>query len=233
MVSRINRSILQRTYQADWLSPRDFNNKHVGKRAFVIGGGSSITKLQESGFDFSLLSKEVTIGTNACYNLLTPTYLIFGDYYFWKHFCHEIIKVDCIKMAPENILKASRPPKTIILKRSIDVNQMIPSGFDTPFSFVNNTGVAALRAAFVFGCNPIYLIGMDIGTGKDGETHFHSTYKNDEKRKTPPARYKQFHSVFVSTIKAMHDRGREIYSCSEMSSLNEVIPYVPLTSLTF
>ena len=227
------RRVIRKHYNVDWLVPADFNNKHKGKRGFVIGGGHSMKTIRDEGFDFNVINKDdVSVGANKAYRIMTPTYLIFGDFYFWKHFEREIMEVDCIKIAPENILKGKRPDRFIIIQRSMDVNQTIPAGLDKPFSFVNNTGVAALRAAFVLGCNPIYLLGIDIGPDTSGQTHFHNEY-TDPSRVTPFARYQQFSTVFKKTIEAMQERGRRIYSCSPTSSLNEVVEYVPISSLTF
>jgi hypothetical protein len=228
-----NRSILRKQYKTDWLRAEDFNNKHKKTRSFIIGGGHSIASLYSSGFSFSLLEKEVTLGVNKAYKILIPTYIVIGDYYFWRHWSAEVKKVPCIKIAPENILRGDRPSDFIVLRRSIDTSQLLPEGLERPFSFVNNTGVAALRIAFLLGCNPIYLVGFDLGPDSSGETHFHNDYKADIKRKTPSARYQQFKSVFMKTIHEIEKRQVHVFSCSEFSPLNEAISYVPLTSLTF
>ena len=230
-ISSVPRDVIRKQYKVDWLQPADYNDKHIGKRSFVIGGGHSIKTIQAEGFDFrTKLKDEITIGVNKAYKVADLTYLLFGDYWFWKHWQHEVRKLDCVNIVPENILKGVIPDKTLVVRRSVDVSQMIPDGFDKPFSFVNNTGVAALRAAYVLGCDPIYLIGMDITYSDTGESHFHEDYV-DRKRATSPARYKQFHQVFTKTLEAIKSNGRTVYSCSPSSPLNSMIDYVPITSL--
>lgn len=229
---RIRRGALSRA-----VNPKQYNMKHKGKRGFVIGGGSSISTLQERGFDFTILTSEITVGVNKSYDLFVPTYLVFGDAFFWRKFSKEIEKVDCTKIAPMNILggsgKARQIPNLLPIKRSSgDSNYEFPTSFAHPINFVNNSGVAALRIAYLLGLNPIYLIGMDIGphpTTK--ETHFHDAYKADTNRITRPQRYVQFQQSFKETIKECKRRDVQVYSCSEFSPLNSSAPYVDLLTL--
>jgi hypothetical protein len=209
---------------------RDYDNKHSERRAFVIGGGASIKNIQMGGFKFSDLTGEVTFGVNKAYKLLIPTYVVFGDAYFWKNWKSELIRISCLKIAPENILRGQRLNNFIIVRRSTNPRDIVPSNMSV-ISFVNNSGVAALRIAYAMGCNPIYLVGIDAGPSESGETHFHKDYEKDKNRVTSPQRYKQFHKSFVDTIKKMEDLGRDIYSCSEGSSLNSVMPFVRISEV--
>jgi hypothetical protein len=222
---------LRSTYNVRVPKPETYDNIHKGSRGFILGGGPSIRKLKEDGFDFKCLEKEIVVGVNKAYKLLTPTYLVFGDAYFWKHFQYEVKNVDCVKFAPENILHGFRHEKIVPLRRSMATKDKVPSTLGGPISFVNNSGVGALRIAYALGCNPIYLIGIDIGADSNGETHFHDDYKKDKSRKTPAARYKQFYDEFASTIEMMKRERIEIFSCSEISPLNKVIRYVPIGTL--
>src|SRR5258705_7928417 len=86
---------------------RSYNNKHQGQRGFLVGGGSSLKTLEEEGFDFHQLEKEVVVGINKAYKLLLPTYLVFGDKIFWDSFRDELRALLCIQFAPEDILRDS------------------------------------------------------------------------------------------------------------------------------
>lgn len=212
-------------------SPRRFDNVHADKRCFIIGGGASIKKIREEGFDFKKLENEITYGVNNAFKLLVPTYLVVGDAYFWKHFENDIKKLDCYKIVPNNIIRGNLPDnQTIQVRRAQNPGMLLPSSMDGPVSFINNSGVAALRFAYVMGCNPIYLVGIDLGFEEPDDTHFHDDYKNRRLRTTPPNRYAQFLTEFERTIRAIGGK-RNVISCSEASPLNKTIPYVPLTSL--
>jgi hypothetical protein len=220
---------MRTNYKVQGNNPRTFDNKHENKRAFVIGGGPSIDDIKKSGFSFDKLDNEITFGINKAYNLLTPTYLVFSDAYFWKHFMNEIKRVPCYKIVPDNIIRGYKDDTLIFLRRSQTPRDIVPNTLGAPISFINNSGVATLRIAYAMGCNPIYLVGIDVKIGDDGKTHFHNDYSG--LRTTPPTRYNQFYTEFDRTIKAMQEKNREIISCSENSLLNKVIPYVPITSL--
>ena len=207
-----------------------YNNKHKDKRGFLIGGGTSIKYLQESGFDFTQLQTEVTVGVNKAYNLFVPTYLVFGDDFFWKHFSQEIRALQCIKFAPSQILRGYSDPSILPLRTSTNYQEVLPRGLDASVSFINNSGVAALRVLYCLGCNPIYLIGIDLTEDSSGATHFHTDYTSF-KRYTTPSKYKTFHTEFARTLSALKTKNISVFSCSPISSLNTIIPYIPPESL--
>lgn len=226
---------IRRGALAGALNPNQFNDKHKGQRGFIIGGGTSITRLKDEGFDFSKLTSEITVGVNLSYRLFTPTYLVFGDGYFWKKFKDDLQKLKCIKIAPVNIIGGSGAarlvPELLAVRRTSNSRQDLPMSFSTPICFVNNSGVAALRISYLLGLNPIYLVGVDLGPNKSGETHFHNEYLADPPRITKPNRYLQFEQSYHETIRQLKKKNVQVYSCSDVSPLNQVIPYVELSSL--
>ena len=217
---------LRTMYKVQTPSPLQFQYIHQHQRGFIIGGGPSLNTLDAS--DVTILAKdEITFGVNKAYKLFTPTYLIFSDVYFWRHFEHEVNKVDCIKFVPDNVARGHRGKKFVTVRRSSNPADLLPSSLDL-ISFINNSGVGALRIAYAMGCNPIYLLGIDLGSNQAGETHFHHDYKRDPKRITNPECYREFLTVFENTIKAMQDKGVDIISCSSVYPLNKLISYIPI-----
>lgn len=225
--NRIYRSDRSRTVRNIKVNnPRTYDKKHEGKRAFIIGGGPSVSTILDSGFDFKKEFKdEITFGINKAYHLLMPTYLVFGDAYFWNHFGTEIKKLSCMKIVPDNIIHNYRDDTMIILKRSQTPKDVLPVSLAAPVSFINNSGLAALRIAYAMGCNPVYLIGIDVKITEDGKTHYHDFYSG--LRVTPPSRYRQFYNEFDRTITALKGKC-EVFSCSDISALNNLIPYIPI-----
>ena len=55
------------------LNPVSFDSKHLGERAFVVGGGPSISNLN---FDWSKMDNEIGIGINNAYELFNPKYTV-------------------------------------------------------------------------------------------------------------------------------------------------------------
>jgi hypothetical protein len=214
----------------DLLALRSLNKLHEGQRGFLIGGGPSLKTLQESGFDFTRLSNDIRLGINKAYKLLELSYLVFGDEIFQKTFFDELEKVECLKFAPNDIMRGKVLPNLRLLRRGSNYQEVLPRGLDGPVSFINNTGVAGLRILYCLGCNPIYLLGVDLGSNTNGETHFHMDYES-LKRPVPKDRYKAFYTEYVRTIHALRTRNVSVISCSPASLLNTLIPYVPIATL--
>jgi len=222
---------------------KKFDNLYGGRRrGFIIGGGPSITKLQNNGFDFARLEGEITIGVNKAYNLLTPTYLFFGDTWFWKQFKDEIVDVECIKFCPDNVARkgkidCTKHPDVYVINRDSGQGchiRVVPESLDTRVSFWNNSGVSALRIAHVLGLKPLYLVGFDMYMqDEEGRTHFHNDYVGHRVAATSIVRYEQFYQAFEATIKALREKLVRIYSCSPVSKLNDLIPFKDLNDLTF
>jgi hypothetical protein len=76
------------------------------------------------------------------------------------------------------------------------------------------------------------LVGIDVGYESEEQMHFHDDYTKRNLRSTTPTRYNQFYIEFERTLKAMLKAKREVISCSEVSRLNKVIPYIPLPEVT-
>jgi hypothetical protein len=214
----------------------NFDKKHLDQRGFVIGGGPSILGIQDRGFTFSTLEKEITIATNKAYKLLTPSYLVWSDGYFLKEFKGEIDSIDCIKFCANNVAKkfgVSKQNDTLIIKRGRDVEQKtLVDSFTEPFPMWNNSGVTGLRIAYTLGLNPIYLIGIDIQRlDNKNRTHFHTDYDNARIKKTKDVRYDKFYDSFFKTIEDLKRKKVKVISCSENSRLNTILEYQDLLTV--
>lgn len=201
------------------------DNKYKGHRGFVIGGGPSLKEYPPDLIE--ALSREVAVGANHAFLLFTPTFLVFIDKKYWLDFHKEVKKVPCPKLCP---LKLSGPVsgrEVIFFNTGNHTrDRLAPKSFFDRIPYWNNAGVTALRVAYILGCDPIYLVGIDLNkTHKEaGITHFHDAYDQKRKNATRISRYDSFADTFNKTIAEIKDR--EIYSCSPYNILD--IPFVPL-----
>jgi hypothetical protein len=204
------------------------DNKYAGRRGFVIGGGPSIKDYSKESIE--RLSKEVTIGANHAFLLFTPTFLCLIDKGYWRDFHQELKKLHCPILCPDKLtfIQSRNVYKFLTGRKNRD--SLAPKSFTERVPFYNNAGATALRIAYIIGCDPIYLVGIDMYKPDKlaGITHFHDAYDPKRKDGTQASRYDAFETCFVKTIEAMGDR--KIYSCSpKCHVLNEkVIPFVSL-----
>lgn len=218
---------------------RAFNNKHAGKKGYVIGGGPSILELQVRS-DLSLLSlqKEITVGANKAYRIyegFEPTYLAFCDWKFCVLYGKEMAREipTTVKFTKE--LYINRIQIDIPRLYGIPVNKenqgkgILSTSFDEPMAFPN-AGGTALIIAYLLGLNPIYLVGIDC-KNYYGVTQFHNDYdRKDQDRRIESGLYERMLIVFESLLSQLKECGIEVYSCSSISDLNQFIPYVDIRS---
>jgi len=211
-----------------------FDNKHAGNRGFVIGGGPSLHKLKEDGFDFLSLQVSYTVGANKCYRLLVPNYLVFCDWRFCVLYGKELEEVNCIKFTKESYIDRIRLTIPDLYGIPADGNRMgqgfISHSFTDKMTFPN-AGGSALIVAYMLGLNPIYLLGIDVKSYED-KTHFHDEYDaKDIEWRISTGLYMRMMLVFEPILKQLKKRNIEVYSCSPISELNNIIPYVDINSL--
>jgi len=204
------------------------DNKYKGRRGFVIGGGPSIGDYSKS--TIKKLSKEKTVGSNQAYLLFTPSFLVFTDRGYFREFHKNLVELKCPILCPDRLQKVEGRRYWKFLCGSYKESGLAPKSFKEEIPIWTNTGVTALRIAYILGMDPIYLVGVDLNKEDKakGITHFHNTYDAKRKNATRVERYDIFVKSFRKTIEAMSDR--RIRSCSpRCNALNgEVIPFVPL-----
>jgi len=160
----------------------DFEDRHKGKRAWIVGNGPSLKQL-----DMSLLKSEVTFGSNRVYlgfegwGFATTYWCIVDSLQFEKYtrewelnipdsclkfFPFEYLNLFHIKNGcpvnfyppghPENRWNFNNPYKQIELSK--------PHGFSITPDIVylgHTVTYAMLQIAVIMGCDPIFLIGCD------------------------------------------------------------------------
>jgi len=194
------------------------DNKHLNKKCFIIGGGESIKRLVDDGLNLpKLFSKEITIGTNKSYLLGKSTYHVAMDYDYFSKDKENLIKQnlyvsDNIHIHEKKLNSIKRLGRTKIISKSIEEG----------LYYGKSTGYFAMNLANVLGCNPIYLLGIDlIGL------HFHEGYGANKDLQLP-----REHKVIENELRAgikylTGELGIEVISLSDCSRLNNIIPYDP------
>jgi hypothetical protein len=163
---------------------KSFQGIHSGQRAFVIGNGPSLNKM-----DLTSLAAENTFASNGIYHLFPriawrPSYYACVDAVVLRNQAGQITKMresapslQCF--FPEKIPDVYIPKKKIQVQRFLPptpktcyFKQIPPSPDKKPFGMfpkdpadglVQPYTVTAtlLQLAYLMGCNPIYLVGCD------------------------------------------------------------------------
>jgi hypothetical protein len=208
---------------------------YSSQRGFVLGGGSSIHVLEDAGFDFRVLNTEVAIAVNQSFKLCNPKVITSTAKDFlqrnkgaWGPDVHEQF-CDTLILLPPWIPPVDDEEEDI---RIVRLNAEQTYYHDLPYSFTEmipsreDSGCFGVVLAYLLGCNPIYLLGFD-GVLIDKASHFH----NDYKWSLSKIHVTIFRDNFLRIYNMLKGRDVDIFSCSEVSLLNSIIPYKDIFEL--
>ena len=206
-----------------------------GQRCFVIGGGPSLR-----GFDFNRLKGQGRIiACNKAFLDVPFADVMIAmdqDIYRWIHSGvltknpadkHEILKkfrnFSGVKVWIETGNHRLDGVHYVHTYRLPRVTKRFTEGIYTG----NNTGLGALMAAITFGCNPIYLLGID-GKHEGKRTHYHGGYPG---RIQVPITAKKFVHHFEYAAKSIKQSGARVINlnprsavrCFKFSTIDEVL----------
>lgn len=205
-------------------------------KVFVVGGGPSL-----KGFDFNKLTDVDTITVNkAALHVPNPNYFITIDYSFLGRinkvdrnhlFASNASKFFIINYAAGVLKDVDGRPMDIRSKKIYDLSKfdvVIRSrkteGLSTSWKdFRNgaNSGHCGLQLAILLGYTDVYLLGIDM-TINGKETHYHGGYGHHG-----PVRMNKLLNDYLKDMNdGLKDVDCNIYSCSKISKLNDIIPYI-------
>ena len=194
------------TYRKNKLALSKLKNKHKNEPCVIIGGGPSLNKM-----NLNFFADYVTIACNGFYLKhdeisFTPTYYTVEDALSAEDNSQEINKIeDTIRIIPYDLKKIVDQPKNTIyvnFRRSA-INSRSPKFPFYSHDFLNESfwgGTVMyfnIQLAEYLGCNPIYLIGVDLSysvsksverlgtvltSTEDDENHFDPRYFGKGKR---------------------------------------------------
>lgn len=240
-----------RTLFFKFLYKKDFNtlkllkNRHKGQPCVLIGGGPSINKM-----NLEKLQDYVTIACNGFYLKMgdlswSPTYYTVEDPLPAEDNKDEISSLEqTIKVIPTDLKKFIvddmntvfcnfrrsylRPTRRNFPKFSFDFER--ESFWGGTVMYFN------LQLAAYLGCNPIYLIGVDLSykipkdvtkkgkvllSNSDDENHFDPRYFGKGKRWHVPET-ERMQKCFTTAYYELKNRGIELYNAGIDSNLKDV-----------
>ena len=208
---------------------------------FVVGGGSSL-----ANFNFNLLRNKETIVVNkAILDVPKPKNFVTVDYTFIRKVgrnwlaSQPVSKFFVVDMAHSFMKKINNryvDTRMNLVYENLDIFDIVieshkQEGIGYRFNDFRtgvNSGYCALQLAVVLGYKRIYLMGFDLCSGST--THYHRGYgESKEKFNKKLSTYLKY---FILGLKQIQLRSNiEVFSCSKMSGLNSVIPYVDVNCL--
>jgi len=203
----------------------------VKDQVFVVGGGPSL-----KDFNFERLRYKDTIAVNvSALDVPDPNYCITADSGMFKKVQEGVfanIKTCWVGVTNPNHCTMQykdgvfRNTKTGFVYNLFAFDVIIKNngveGFGFSFDDFKtgyNSGFCALQLAYLLGYAKIYLLGIDLQTGD----HYHERY-NGRIQKTC---IDLFYKSFVEALQIIKEKtDTQVFSCSSISRLNNIIPYV-------
>jgi len=206
---------------------------------FVIGGGSSL-----KDFDFLKLKDKDTIAVNmAALDVPNPTYCITADSTIFRKvqegYFKEVKTTWILVTNPNHCSMKWQDGKFIgkhgFVYNLFCMNMVIRNagvegiGFSfNDFKTGYNSGFSGFQLAVLLGYKRIYLLGFDLVSGS--QCHYHSRYSGREIRKES---FDKYYDNFVIALKRIKEETDiEVFSCSPISRLNQMIPFISFNSIT-
>jgi hypothetical protein len=207
-----------------------YSNLHRNVPGIVFGTGMSMSLVLEGeGLTREDLLPAVVIGIKQSYRMINSQYWVCMDDVYYDLDRARILGISATKFvlgAPRPSEDAKSDRQIVLLSKPADG---APATSDSQrFAELctrSDSGVAALRIAHLLGLNPIYVVGLGDKV-YDGQFYFHTDSVATDA--DPTAIFSRKSPRMKTYVQEMRAGGTEVISCSPISSLNDVIPFVPL-----
>lgn len=177
---------------------------YAGRSAVVLGKGPSLARIDRRDLD-----GHVTVGVNNVCAWYDPDLLVWLDEVTWRRH--------------RRAIRASRSEKWTryrpgMRRGGLNTFRLAGAvGFDPPAIYHGHTSAfVALELAWIAGCDPIWLAGVDLCLGPGGEHYWDGAHSTS-------ARYTdhldRMHAGFHLAAEAATRTGRRIYNASPHSAL--------------
>lgn len=207
----------------------DYKDLHKGSPGWVLGNSSSLNKI-----DNEVMRDKVTFVTNeALFKVYNANYGVTGDTqcynYMWNY------QFQTQGQFPEAVFFHAPEQKsvgTVWIDTIADVeNGYFSVDLTERIVDIGSPVYLATQLAVWMGCNPIFMLGNDLGPDPiTGQTHFWGS-KRDYWKENTMNMGKQFNNVlnvWRGVIPKLNKKGIYVFSCSTWSKMNEFTPYMAL-----
>lgn len=207
----------------------------MDREIYIVGGGESL-----KGFNLKQLENKTSIAVNKAIYYYNPTYFLTKDTDFLilmvsnPPLINKVKKYFIVDTTRKDIEVRNKSIVCGHLIFGLDTYEGIiksnrKDGFSleyNDFRHGDNSGYSALQFAILMGYNQIYLLGFDL-TIKN-QTHFHNGY--GESIYSFQKRLREYYQTFEKGLKELQKERPDIniYSCSKISRLNDIIKYKEL-----
>lgn len=184
--------------------------KYANKPVFIVGGGPSL-----KGFDFDRIREFNTIGINDS-GLISKTDILFSLDRTWINMRHKEIS------SFDGEVYCAIHPTIQRFKHIPNVNYIKRERCDT--LYLKNDGVAGfnsgfggLNLAYLLDCNPIILLGIDMGRSEKLENHWHEEYGWSQNSSND--RYSTWAKQFDRSFPLFEASGKMVLNASKISTI--------------
>lgn len=211
---------------------RSLRNRHLGKRAFILGNGPSI-----NSEDLSVLQGEITIGMNASTILekkhgFTQTYHCVSDRRFLLHpekrkYCTYELSSNTVRILRKDLMVDDDQSFKARTLYSPHLNRDgFSNNLEMGFFYGCTTTMLAIQLAAHLGLNAVYLLGVDLKYRGESPRFY---------REDTPQLEDSFTSVQIWNIanayRVLQSNRVDLFSCSSDSALRPYLPFKPLNEV--
>jgi len=208
-------------------SLKSLRNRYTGKRAFIIGNGPSLKKL-----DLTKLKDEITFGVNSIFYLFDemgfkPTFYVVEDKLVAEDRAEEINNLNGMIKIFGRYLEYCLADREDVIWANVQFDYSDYPDFphfskdaDKELWVGGTVTYLCMQLAYYMGFDQVYLIGFDhsyaipsdalvegtvITSGSDDPNHFHPSYFGKGKR---------WHDPRLDRMELAYNRAREVYESS-------------------
>jgi hypothetical protein len=231
--------------------PKQFVQPTFNHTCFIVGGGPSLIN-----FDFNrLINVNTIVVNNAIFDAVNPNYFITKDYSFFlkvgivgSNFKQQRFN-SFVSTNAEKVFVAGYYGDTIKDKDEKIYDTKLKLFYDTDlfdtvvksteakgigtsfddFRCGGDSGYCALQLAILLKFKTIYLLGIDLVTR--ARSHYHNAYRW-RGAEVYKKKLESWFNLYVNGIDEIRNKtSSTIFSCSPISRLNTIVPYIPLESI--
>lgn len=153
--------------RSEKLSVKNWKDSLKDHPAFIVGNAPSLENQP-----VAKLEQFFTIGINKTYKIIDPNILMWQDVQFWMTDRYNIGRTECIKYCRNHA-----DPKGKYYNFILEGGPFLMPESAEKLHGGGASGPLAFQLAYILGCSPIFLVGMDCKYSRSGKTNFYGNNK--------------------------------------------------------